>query len=290
MVPETVGLPMDARSGQAQLQITLKSVAPEAFAAKARQPKPQSPWKESAAAPPERATDEGFLVVVDPGHGGIDPGAIREGVHEADLMLEVARNLREVLRRDGIGVVLTRDADTFVSLTGRIAIAQQAGADLFLSLHADTVTEGNAQGATVYMLSETASDAASAQLAAQMDRADILAGLDLAATEDRVAVTLMQLARQETAPRTDRFADALVRNIKASGAPLYRKPKRQAAFSVLRSPDIPSVLLEMGFMSDDRDLRNLRDPIWRAMMIEAIADAILEWRGDDLALKPMVRQ
>ena len=100
----------------------------------------------------------------------------------------------------------------------------------------------------------------------------------------------MDLARQETTPRTETLADTLVRHIQASGAPVYSKPRRQAAFSVLKSSDIPSVLVEVGFMSDERDLKNLRDPVWRAMMVEALTDAILDWRTQDEALRPLVRQ
>ena len=292
MIAEEIGLPIDPSTGVAQLSIALQEVDQEEFT-KAARPTKAAGWAvKSASAPvPKPVRDDRFVVVVDPGHGGVDPGAVRNNIDEKTLMLEMARGLRDVLRRSGeVEVVLTRDADVFVSLPGRVALAHQAEADLFLSLHADAIEEGRAQGATVYTLSNEASDGASAQLAAQHDRADIISGLDLSDADDRVAVVLMDLARQETAPRTELLADTLVRHIKASGAPVYSKPRRRAAFSVLKSADIPSVLVEVGFISDPRDLKNLRDPIWRAMMVEALSDAILDWRAQDIALRPLVRQ
>ena len=154
-----------------------------------------------------RQTGEAPLVVVlDPGHGGIDPGAEAAGESEAEVMLRFARELAEVLRRAGMRVVMTRDEDVFVPLETRISVARAAGADLFLSLHADALAEGEATGATVYLLAEAASDAASAQLAERHDRGDLLAGLDLAGQDDEVAGVLMDMARRETAPRADRLA------------------------------------------------------------------------------------
>lgn len=291
MVAETIGLPIDPETGLAALKIELKAVDPEEFSKQTA--RARDDWNIQAAAVPvpQMADDGRFVVVIDPGHGGVDPGAIRDGIDEKTLMLEMARGLRDALRRSGdVEVVLTRDADVFVSLPGRVALAHRAGADVFLSLHADAIEEGRARGATVYTLSNAASDRAAAQLAAQHDRADIIAGLDLSTSDDQVAGVLMDLARQETAPRTDVLADTLVRHIKASGAPVYSKPRRRAAFSVLKSPDIPSVLVELGFISDPRDLKNLRDPVWRAMMIEALRDAILDWKAQDEALQPLVRQ
>lgn len=157
-------------------------------------------------------------------------------------------------------------------------------------MHADALSQGQARGATVYTLSDEASDAASAQLAAQHDRADILAGVDLSGTDDQVASVLMDLARTETMPRTDTLATALIDTMSAAGGPMNKRPRREAAFSVLKSADIPSVLVEVGFLSDERDLANLRDPVWRAVMVEALAAGILQWRDDDLAMRPLIRQ
>ena len=231
------------------------------------------------------------MIVIDPGHGGVDPGAVREGMAEKDLMLTFARELADKLARSGeADVYLTRNEDVFVSLPARVGMAHRAKADLFLSLHADAIANGQAHGATVYTLSDEASDAATAQLAAQHNRADIIAGVDLTGADDQVAEILIELARQETGPRNDALAVSLIEYIEASGAPLSKTRQRRAGFSVLKSADIPSVLVEVGFMSSSRDLANLRDPVWRANMVQAMRDAILTWRADDLATRPLVRQ
>ena len=290
MVPTEIGMPVDASSGRAVLQIALEEASQEAFAARAGGPLDPD-WGVQAAAPPPVVEDDGFVVVIDPGHGGVDPGAVRDTTSEKELMLGIALALRDVLRRTGeVEVVLTRDADVFVSLPGRVALAHQVGADAFVSLHADALSQGQARGATVYTLSDEASDAASAQLAAQHDRADILAGVDLSGTDDEVATVLMDLARVETMPRTDTLATALIDSMATAGGPMNRRPRREASFSVLKSADIPSVLVEVGLLSDTRDLANLRDPVWRAVMVEALAAGILQWRNDDLAMQPLIRQ
>ena len=229
-----------------------------------------------------------ITVVLDPGHGGIDPGAERDGQTEAALMLTFARELKEVLVRDGrFSVVLTRDEDVFVPLEARTSIARDAEADLFISLHADALAEGEAQGATVYTLSETASDAASAALAERHDRDDLLAGVDLSDQDDLVAEVLMDMARTETMPRTDRLAEAVVRAIKAAEIRMHRHPRQTGGFSVLKAPDIPSVLLELGFLSSVRDFSRLTDPKWRGQMAEAIHTALVDWARDDAGLRAL---
>lgn len=290
MLPDQVAMPVDTSNGRAVLNITLKAASAEEFAARAVAPE-NADWGVAAAAPPPAVVEDSFVVVIDPGHGGVDPGAKRETTHEKDLMLDIGLALRDVLRRAGeVEVIMTRDQDTFVSLPGRVALAHQVGADLFVSLHADSLGQGRARGATVYTLSDDASDAASAQLAEQHDRSDILAGVDLSGTDDEVARVLMDLARTETRPRSNAAATALVVEMSASGGPMNRRPRREAAFSVLKSADIPSVLVEIGFLSDKRDLANLRDPVWRGVMVEALATGILQWRDEDLATKALVRQ
>jgi N-acetylmuramoyl-L-alanine amidase len=227
-----------------------------------------------------------LVVVLDPGHGGIDPGAEREGQSEADLMLTFARELKDLLVRDGrFAVVLTRDDDIFVPLETRTSIARAAGADVFLSLHADALAEGEAQGATVYTLADEASDAASAALAERHDRDDLLAGIDLSEQDDVVAEVLMDMARTETEPRRDRLADAIVLAIQAADIRMHRHPRQGSGFSVLKSPDIPSVLLEVGFLSSARDFDRLVDPTWRAKMAGAILKALVAWDAEDSALK-----
>ena len=290
MLPIEIGMPVEASTGRATLNITLKAVDTETFSAKARTPDDTN-WNVQAAAAPAPAAPESFVIVIDPGHGGIDPGAVRESTSEKELMLSIGRDLRDALRRaGGVEVVMTRDEDVFVSLPGRVALAHHVGADAFISLHADALSQGQARGATVYTLSDEASDAASAQLAAQHDRSDILAGIDLSGADDEVATVLMEIARTETMPRTDTLATSLIDAMREAGGPMNKRPRREAGFSVLKSADIPSVLVEVGFLSDARDLANLRDPIWRAVMVEALANGILAWRDTDAATRPLIRQ
>lgn len=273
--------------GAARLQLRLSPAAPEAFAAAAAQPEPPE-WALPRAADLPALPRQGagpLVVVLDPGHGGIDPGAERDGEKEAHLMLIFARELKELLLRDGrFSVVMTREGDVFVPLETRISIARAAGASVFLSLHADAIAEGEAVGATIYSLSEEATDAASETLAARHDRDDLLAGVDLSQQDDLVAQVLMDMARAETSPRIDRLALALETAIKAADLRMHRHPRQKAGFSVLKSPDIPSVLVELGFMSSARDLKRLTDPEWRARMAQALRDGLLGWAAEDRVL------
>jgi N-acetylmuramoyl-L-alanine amidase len=291
MLPVEIGMPIDTASGQATLEIELKTVDAADFAAQAGAPSSAVwPMALTQARKPRVVPDDRFVVVLDPGHGGIDPGAEREGVAEKDLMLAFAKSLQDALRRAEVEVVLTRDEDIFVALQERVAIAHRAQADVFVSLHADSLIQGGAKGATVYTLSDEASDAATAHLAARHNRADIIAGVDLTGSDDQVAGILLDLARQENEPRSMTLAEVLVAGMAEAGGPMNRRPMRVAGFSVLKSADIPSVLVEIGFLSSKRDLDNLRDPVWRAVMVNAMADAILTWRDQDAARAPLIRQ
>jgi len=198
-------------------------------------------------------------------------------------MLTFARELREVLVRAGFEVVLTREDDVFVSLERRVARAHRARADLFISLHADSLAAGVAHGATVYTLSESASDAASAALAERHNRADLLAGLDLGGTDDVVADVLMDLARLDTQPRAEALARAMVDGIASATGHVNSRPLRSAGFSVLKAADIPSVLLEAGFLSTPEDLERLTDPDWRARLARGVRDGVRAWAAADAA-------
>ncbi len=270
------------------IEIRLAPTDPARFAAEAARPDlPDWALPEATdlvAPPPEGAGP--LVVVLDPGHGGIDPGAEREGTSEAKLMLTFARELKDALLRDGrFQVVMTREEDVFVPLEARTSIAREAGADVFLSLHADALAEGDAQGATVYTLAEEASDEASAALAERHDRDDLLAGVDLSAQDDVVAEVLMDMARTETTPRTERLAKAIVTALKAAKIRMHRHPHQTGGFSVLKSPDIPAVLLEVGFLSSDRDFKRLSDPAWRATLAEALVLALGAWADEDAAIR-----
>lgn len=271
---ETASMATDAETGAAQIVIRLVPTDAESFRAAA--------VPADIAPHPAPAAEDRFVVALDPGHGGVDPGAVVGELREADLMLTFARELTEALVRTGlVEVVPTRTDDSFVSLPERISIARAGGADMFLSLHADALAEGNASGATVYTLSDEASDAASASLAQQHDRMDLLQGVDLTATDDAVAAVLMELARRDTAPRAAALADRIVAEFRASGVPLHVRPRLEAGFSVLRAADIPSVLLEVGFMSNPEDRARIEDPAWRAEVQAVLVTAILGWAEAD---------
>ena len=280
----------EMRTGRAVgVYLRLDPVSEAAFAALAALPEPADwtlPKAVELAAPEKKAGK--LMVVLDPGHGGIDPGAESEGQNEKTLVLKFARELKEALLREGgFDVVMTRDEDVFVPLETRISIAHQAGADVFLSLHANAIAEGDAVGATVYSLSADASDAASAALAERHDRDDLLAGVDLTQADDLVAEVLMDMARTDTTPRTERLALALETAIKAQGLKMHRHPRQQASFSVLKSADIPSLLLELGFLSSASDLKRLDDPKWRAKMAQALVAAFKAWAKQDAGLRAL---
>jgi N-acetylmuramoyl-L-alanine amidase len=286
---------MTTTDGGAVVTLRLDPTDPESFAARAGAPPSAlfalpEPVRDLPPAMPRQRGDRPLRVMLDPGHGGIDPGAERAGLREADLMLTFARELADVLRRSGMEVHLTREADAFVPLEARQSLARAAGADVFISLHADALAEGRARGATVYTLSESASDAASALLAERHDRADLLAGLDLSNHDDVVADVLMDLARLETQPRSERLADAIVAALGRSIGNLHKRPRGHAHFSVLKAPDIPSVLIELGFLSDPRDRERLADPSWRRRAAEAIGEALAEWALIDAAEASLVRK
>jgi N-acetylmuramoyl-L-alanine amidase len=274
----------------AEIRVTLGPTDAQSLAAVAAQPNlPEWAAPEATALPPPLPKGGGpITVVLDPGHGGIDPGAERDGQTEAALMLTFARELKEVLVRDGrFSVILTRDEDVFVPLETRTSVARDADADIFLSLHADALAEGEASGATVYTLDETATDAASAALAERHDRDDLLAGIDLSDQDDLVAEVLMDMARTETMPRTDRLAGAITGAIKAAEIRMHRNPRQTGSFSVLKTPDIPSVLLELGFLSSARDFSRLIDPDWRARMAEAIRVALVDWAKGETEVRAL---
>lgn len=280
-------------SGQGvTVRLQLIPAAPAEFAKAAAQPEPPE-WALPPAADTPKIQPRGegpLIVVLDPGHGGIDPGAERDGHTEAQLMLTFARELKELLIRDGgFRVVMTREEDVFVPLETRISIARAAGAHVFLSLHADALAEGEAVGATIYTLSEEASDEAAQALAERHDRDDLLSGIDLTQQDDLVATVLMDMARTDTRPRIDRLALNLREAISGQGLKMHRHPIQQASFSVLKSPDIPSVLIELGFLSSASDLERLIDAEWRAKMALAIRDALKAWAAQDAALSALVR-
>jgi N-acetylmuramoyl-L-alanine amidase len=211
------------------------------------------------------------VIVIDPGHGGADPGAVAvDGAYEKDLVLEMARDLRRLIERSGkYRVALTRDSDVFIRLRDRIAKARELGGQVFVSLHADSLRIAEQRGASVYTLSQTASDEEAARLASQENRADILSGPDLSQHDAAVATILIDLAQRDTSNKSIALADLLAEEL-ASVSPLVRKHRRFAGFAVLKSPDMPSVLLELGYLSNPDDARNLAQPDYRAKLAQAV--------------------
>ncbi|TDT77593.1 N-acetylmuramoyl-L-alanine amidase [Litoreibacter halocynthiae] len=283
MLVENAGMQTDPQDGDAVITVTLAPTTQSDFSEHAKSTVTKlTAWQQEQLA---NTGETRRMVVVDPGHGGVDPGAQRAGVDEADLMLQFARELREQLLRTGrYDVIMTREDDSFVSLPQRVSLARAAGADVFISLHADALAEGRATGTTIYTLSDEASDEASANLAERQDRTDILAGVDLTAQDDQIATVLMDLARRETTPRTDRLAEALVDGLRNTLGKLHKRPRLEAGFSVLKAPDIPSVLIELGFMSSERDLDRLQDQVWRSQAAAGIVDALDLWALEDDAI------
>ncbi len=227
--------------------------------------------------PPPASNDPRPLVVLDPGHGGIDTGTrTPSGQQEKNIVLAFARQLHGRLEETGkYRVLMTRTDDTFVPLAERVHIARAAGASLFISLHADFLPrrEGNAEGATIYTLSNTASDSEAARVAEKENRADVIAGVDLKAQPDDVANILLDLAQRETRSFSLQFAHELAGEMKTATR-LHKRPLKSAGFRVLRAPDVPSVLIELGYVSDGHDLQSLLSQRWRDRTADAIARAI----------------
>lgn len=280
---------MRTQGAEARLSIALDPVAPEDFA-----PRP------SAAAAlrnlpdpsvlPEAPPPGGLVVTLDPGHGGFDPGAQAGGETEAHLVLGFAQELRRALEARGVTVAMTREDDSYVRLEDRMTVARASGSRLLLSLHADALPQGQAAGATVYVWTPAADDRAAAQLALRHQRDDLLSGMDLSGQDDGLAHALMDFARTDTQPRSEAFARLLTSRMALRGIVLHGRPVQGAAFSVLKSPDIASVLLELGFVSDPQDLANLTDPDWRARMVEAVAEAVTGWWRDEQSRAGLLRR
>jgi len=215
------------------------------------------------------------IVVIDPGHGGMDPGARGVSrVYEKDITLAVSREVREHLeRKGGYKVILTRDRDVFIRLRDRVAIARKLGADLFVSVHADSMPNSLVRGASVYTLSEKASDAEAAALAEQENKVDLIADMDLSDETPEVANILLDLAQRESMNRSAQFAELLAREL-GRETRLLTNTHRFAGFAVLKAPDIPSVLVELGFLSNRKDAQLLRRKSHQKKLAAGISRAV----------------
>jgi N-acetylmuramoyl-L-alanine amidase len=279
---------LDAANDQpARLVLDLTAIDREAFMRLAALDGRVTENRRTEPQPESKAGDPRPLIVIDPGHGGIDNGTkAASGEMEKTIVLEFCLMLRDKLEKIGkYRVVMTRTDDSFVALGDRVALARTRQASLFISIHADALArgEGDAQGAAVYTLSERPSDARAARLAEAENQADVIAGLDLSSEPKDVAGILIDLARRETKTFSVQFAHTVVNAMKAS-ARLHQHPMKSAGFVVLKAPDVPSVLVELGFVSNKTDLKSLISQEWRERTADAMVQAVDTYFNTRLAV------
>jgi N-acetylmuramoyl-L-alanine amidase len=253
-----------APESRPELRPAIADAAVTPVAAEAAPPKP--------AAPP----DPRPVVVIDPGHGGIDNGTQASGESEKNLVLGFGLALRDRIEKNGkYRVVMTRTDDTFIPLADRVRIARNQSAALFVSIHADALPrrEGDAQGATIYTLSDRASDAEAERLAEAENKADAIGGVNLTEEPTDVADILIDLAQRETRTFSHRFARLLMGEMKST-VRMHKHPLKSAGFRVLKAPDVPSVLIELGYVSNKGDLEHLVSENWRSRTVGSMAQAV----------------
>jgi N-acetylmuramoyl-L-alanine amidase len=225
------------------------------------------------------AKPEDFLIAIDAGHGGIDTGAVGAGknVVEKDVTLVFAKALADRINQEkGIKAFLTRDDDTFISLSERVVIARQHGAKLFISLHADTLRQKDIRGATVYTISDKASDALAASIAERENLSDGIAGVEIKDEPAEVTDILIDLTRRETQAFSIQLAETVLKSFEGQ-IEVINNPLRHAGFRVLQAPDVPSILLELGFLSNPKDEKLLTDPDWQKKMAGLITKAVVNY-------------
>ena len=264
-----------------RLVLDAEMATAEAFEALVQKQKWETRQPDDSETPIASADDGEFVVAVDAGHGGIDAGATGVGTKtpEKVITLAFAKAVAERLNaKPGIKAYLTREDDTFLTLSERVTLARQAKADLFLSLHADTLSQRDIRGATIYTLSDRASDRMAENLAARENLSDELAGVSLKDEPPEVADILMDLTRRET----QAFSITLAQNVLNSfegQVGLINNAHRYAGFQVLRAPDIPSVLLELGFLSNPEDEKLLLDQAWREKVSGLLVDSVERYKN-----------
>lgn len=230
----------------------------------------------AAAEKPAAPADTRPLIVIDPGHGGIDNGTQAGGEMEKNLVLGFGLALRDRIEKSGkYRVVMTRDDDTFIPLNDRVKVARNLSAALFVSIHADALPrrEGDAQGATIYTLSDKASDAEAERLAEAENKSDAIGGVNLTDEPTEVADILIDLAQRETRTFSNRFARLLMGEMKST-VRMHKHPLKSAGFRVLKAPDVPSVLVELGYVSNKGDLEHLVSENWRTKTVGSMSQAI----------------
>jgi N-acetylmuramoyl-L-alanine amidase len=259
------GWPADLRAREAAAT-QMASLLPE-------KPDETPPLAEHGA--PHKRAPASKVIVIDPGHGGIDSGTIGvTGMEEKNVVLDVGTRLAADLRARGYTVYMTRKSDVFIPLFDRDPFAHRHHADLFISLHSDSNPDSSVHGASVYTLSEKGSDKEAARLAREENQSDIIAGVDLSGDNSSVASILIDLAQRDTMNKSSRFAQEAVGRLSKATDILSPEPHRSANFVVLRSPDVPGVLIELGYLSNSHDCHQMATSDWRNRVAGAIADAV----------------
>ena len=262
-----------------RLVIDLETTSRTQFLTAVKDSKKARPVMVSKATPdvvsPRRSVTGKRIIVIDPGHGGPDPGNLGViGVHEKVIVLAIARAVRDELKATGrYDVRMTRDRDIFWPVRERFRIARRHGADLFISIHADSISKPNVSGASVYNLSETASDKEAARLAARENKSDVIAGVNLEQADDEVSSILIDLAQRETMNFSAQFAAILVSELERD-VPMLRRGHRFANLGVLKAPDVPSVLLEAGYLTNKQNARFLNSRDGQRRIAKAVRRAI----------------
>jgi N-acetylmuramoyl-L-alanine amidase len=260
----TAPLPQPVKLPQAAAKTSAKAPAPKLY-----------DGEDNAAARPA-ASGEKPLIVIDPGHGGVDPGSLGVGgLFEKNVTIGMARELKKQLEATGrYRVLMTRDRDVYLKLGERVAFARDHHANLFISLHADSISRSNVTGASIYTLSDKASDAETAKLAARENRADEIAGVDIGNQDQDVATILVDLVMRDNMNQSKFFANSVISRMRRDGINLLEHTQRSAGFAVLKAPDIPSVLIELGFMTNAKESALLMSESYRRKVGDALVSGI----------------
>lgn len=260
----------------ARLAVRLRRVSPAVFAERAGAP--PGVWSGEGLAD---APGAALTVAIDAGHGGIDPGAVAgsagDEVDEKTVVLAFAQVLAERLEGDGMRVVMIREEDVFVPLDERVARAEAAGAGLLISLHSNAVSDGSARGAIAFTRADRGSNPEATARALAENAADRAGGLSHAGLDPAILSSLSAMSRRATDRRSEQAAAAIVAALAAADAATARYPRQSADFAVLAAPELPSVLLELGFLSNPADRANLVSPAWRLRAAEALRRGIRAW-------------
>jgi N-acetylmuramoyl-L-alanine amidase len=278
---QTAGWPSELRAKEAAAE---KLAALPALP----QPSPSAGYTANVVPVPPPQISTRKIVVLDPGHGGIDSGTVgTDGTLEKNVVLDEGLRLRKVLEARGYTVHMTRDTDVFIPLPERVNISRGYGADLFISLHADSNPDTSVNGASIYTLSASGSDKEAAALARKENQSDIIAGVDLSGENSPVASILIALAQRDTMNRSSRFAENAVGELSQATDILPREPHRSAAFAVLKAPDVPAVLIELGYLSNNGDRSQMVTDHWRDGVAGAIGNAVDRYFASGAAVTPV---